>query len=65
MFYLHLLNASKLKICLRKWGSGVCREGAAVDVDVTLKAFSILDQTEMKLPPAARFTAGASWCVPL
>lgn len=39
--------------------------GAAVDVDVALKAFSILDQTEMKLPPAARFTAGASWCVPL
>lgn len=49
------------------WESGgrVFVGGAAVDVDVALKAFSILDQTEMKLPPAARFTAGASWCVPL
>lgn len=33
-------------------GGSAC--GAAVDVDVVLIAFSISDQTEMKLPPAAR-----------
>lgn len=37
----------------------------AVYVNMVLMAFSIWDQTAMKLPPAAHFTAGASRCVPL